>query len=144
MDDRYNLSRFVAAQRGIFEQALAELQAGSKRSHWMWFLFPQIAGLGSSETAKEFAMSGIAEAAAYLIHPVLGPRLEAATDAMLAHAGNLSAEAILGGIDALKFRSSMTLFERAAKGDATRRFATALDAFYDGERDERTLTLLGL
>ena len=144
MDDRYHLARFVDAQDGVFDHALDELRQGSKRGHWMWFLFPQIAGLGSSELAKAYALSGLAEAKAYLDHPTLGPRIRAATDAMLLHAGKRSADAILGGIDALKFRSSMTLFELGAEGEAAQRFAAALDAFYGGERDERTRGILGM
>lgn len=133
------LDRFVAAQQDIYPRALTELRAGEKRSHWMWFAFPQIAGLGHSAMAQRYAIADRAEAQAYLAHPLLGPRLAECTDAMLGWAGRKSAEAVLGPIDALKFRSSMTLFE-AAGGDA--RFARALDAFHDGERDERTLAML--
>ena len=143
MDHRHDLDRFIEAQQGVFDQALAELQAGSKRSHWMWFIFPQIAGLGSSSMAQTYALSGIAEAKAYVAHPTLGPRLAAAVDAVLDHAGERSAETIFGDIDAMKFCSSMTLFERSAEGPAARRSAAALEAFYDGVRDERTLVLLG-
>ena len=134
------LERFVEAQRGVYDSALAELRAGAKRSHWMWFVFPQIAGLGQSPTARHYAVADLAEARAYLAHPLLGDRLAACTEAVLAHAGKRSAEAMLGGIDAVKLRSSMTLFE-AAGGDA--RFGECLDAFYDGDRDPATLRLIG-
>lgn len=133
------LARFVEAQRPIYQQALGELRAGDKRSHWMWFIFPQIAGLGRSPTAQLYAIADGAEARAYLAHPVLGQRLRECTDAMLGWAGRRSAEAILGPVDALKFRSSMTLFEAAGGGA---RFGEALDAFYGGERDRLTLERL--
>ena len=135
----FDLRRFVTAQEDILAQALAELQAGRKQSHWMWFVFPQLAGLGSSPMAVRYAIQSADEARAYLAHPVLGPRLHAGVAAMLAHQG-ARPEAILGGIDALKFRSSLTLFEAVAADPAP--FAAALDAFYDGERDRRTLELL--
>lgn len=135
------LERFVEAQAPIYAQALAELRAGGKRSHWMWFVFPQIAGLGQSPAARFYAIADLAEARAYLAHPLLGPRLIECAEAMLAHAGT-PAEAILGGIDAIKLRSSMTLFEAAARGEARSRFAAVLDAFYGGERDPATLQRL--
>ena len=135
----FNLERFVAAQDGIYPQALAELRAGHKRSHWMWFIFPQLAGLGTSPMAVRYAIGSADEARAYLAHPLLGPRLRDAVAAMLAHSDK-PPQAILGGIDALKFRSSLTLFETVADEPAP--FAAALDAFYGGERDPRTLTLL--
>ena len=131
----FDLDRFVAAQESVYDRVKAELQSGRKQSHWMWFVFPQIAGLGSSDMAKRYAISSLDEARAYLAHPLLGPRLLDCTRAMLAHAGERSAEAILGGIDAVKLRSSMTLFE-AAGGDPA--FAACLDAFYGGERDPET------
>jgi uncharacterized protein (DUF1810 family) len=134
-----DLSRFHEAQAAAWPAALAELRAGRKQSHWMWFIFPQIAGLGTSPTAVHYALGGADEARAYLADPVLGARLREGVAAMLAHRG-ASAEAILGGIDALKFRSSLTLFEAVADDAAL--FAEALDAFYDGARDERTLALL--
>lgn len=134
------LDRFVSAQADSYPQALAELRAGRKTSHWMWFVFPQIAGLGRSETARFYALADADEARAYLAHPLLGPRLHACTAAMLGHAGTRSAEAILGGIDAVKLRSSMTLFEAAADDPAP--FANTLDAFYDGIRDPETLRRL--
>jgi uncharacterized protein (DUF1810 family) len=134
------LERFVAAQDPVWPQVLAELSAGAKRSHWMWFVFPQIAGLGSSPTSVHFALGSLAEAEAYLAHPVLGARLRQATDLMLAHAGR-PAEAILGPVDALKLRSSMTLFRAAAPDEP--RFGAALTAFHAGAPDPRTLALLG-
>lgn len=139
MDDP--LRRFLNAQDdGVYDRALSELRAGAKRSHWMWFIFPQIAGLGSSEAARFYALSDLDEAAAYSRHPILGPRLEECTRAMLGWADQRSAEAILGSVDAMKFKSSLTLFEAAA--DQPRSFARALEAFYAGERDQRTLALL--
>ena len=135
----HDLSRFVEAQALAWPHALAELKAGRKQSHWMWFVFPQIAGLGTSPMAIHYAIKSADEARAYLADPVLGERLREGVAAMLVHRG-VSAEAILGGVDALKFRSSLTLFEAAA--DDSVLFAGALDAFYGGERDARTLTLL--
>ena len=136
----FDLEHFVAAQEGVYPQALAELRAGQKRSHWMWFIFPQLAGLGTSPMAVRYALRSADEARAYLAHPVLGARLREGVAAMLAHRGTRP-EAILGGIDALKFRSSLTLFEAAAEDPEP--FAAALDAFYGGDRDLRTLELLG-
>ena len=132
------LERFEAAQRDVYPQALAELKAGRKSSHWMWFVFPQIAGLGHSAMAMRYAIRDRDEARAYLAHPGLGARLKEAARAMCGHAG-LSAEAILGGIDAVKFRSSMTLFEAVAQGEARALFGACLDAFYGGARDPATL-----
>ncbi|MEU8244230.1 DUF1810 domain-containing protein [Actinoplanes missouriensis] len=134
-----DLERFVQAQDGVYEQALAEIVAGSKRTHWMWFVFPQIAGLGSSPTARQFAIRDLAEARDYLAHPVLGPRLVACATALLAHTGR-SASQIFGYPDDMKLRSSMTLFARAAGDPAV--FEQVLARFYDGP-DERTLQLLG-
>ena len=136
----FDLEHFVAAQEGVYPQALAELRAGQKRSHWMWFVFPQFAGLGTSPMAVRYAIGSADEAQAYLAHPVLGLRLREGVAAMLAHKG-ARPEAILGGIDALKFRSSLTLFEAVAEEPAP--FAEALEAFYGGVRDGRTLALLG-
>jgi uncharacterized protein (DUF1810 family) len=143
--DPYNLQRFVAAQDAgdTYNTALAELRAGSKRTHWMWFVFPQVAGLGRSPAARKYAIASLDEARAYLAHPVLGPRLREATEALLAHAGSLSAFDVLGGIDATKLRSSMTLFAHAAPDpDAARPFRAALTAFHDGEDDPATLSRL--
>jgi uncharacterized protein (DUF1810 family) len=139
--DPHNLQRFIGAQDGIFEVALAELRAGSKQSHWMWFIFPQLAGLGRSPAAQFFAVSGVDEAHAYLAHPVLGPRLKQSIEALMRWAGKRSAAQILGPIDEMKLRSSLTLFDRVAPDDV---FARALDTFFGGEADERTLALLAL
>ncbi|MFV1918504.1 DUF1810 domain-containing protein [Sphingomonas sp. MJ1 (PH-R8)] len=134
------LDRFVEAQAGVWAQALAELKAGRKTSHWMWFVFPQIAGLGRSETARFYAISDVAEARAYLAHPLLGARLREAAAALLAHRGR-SAEAMLGGIDAIKLRSSMTLFEAVAPEEPV--FAAVLEAFFSGQRDPETVRRIG-
>ena len=134
-----SLARFIDAQAPFYTQALAELRAGEKASHWIWFIFPQILGLGRSETARFYAIANLIEAQDYLRHQLLGARLSECTVTMLEWAGKRSAEEILGPVDAMKFASSMTLFE-AAGGDA--RFAEALDAFFAGERDQATLALL--
>ncbi|BCA63718.1 hypothetical protein HMP09_2952 [Sphingomonas sp. HMP9] len=134
----YDLNRFVTAQHGVYPQALAEVQRGAKRSHWMWFIFPQIAGLGRSAMARTYAIAGAEEAKAYLAHPVLGARLIEVTQAVMAALG--SAETILGGIDAVKLRSSMTLF--AAVADDPAPYRAALDRFFGGEDDQATLDLL--
>jgi len=138
-----NLERFVEAQRGVYAAALAELEAGRKSSHWIWFVFPQIAGLGLSAMAKHYAIEGEAEARAYLAHPLLGFRLRESTGAVLKWTGRRSAESILGGIDTVKLRSSMTLFEQVADPTDRRIFASVLHAFYEGKRDPATLRLLG-
>lgn len=138
-EDPVDLERFVRAQDGVYDQALQELRAGAKRGHWMWFVFPQVAGLGHSPTAQRYAIAGLDEARAYLAHPVLGPRLVEAAQALLA----LSARdpvRVLGPVDALKLRSSMTLFEAAAPDE--RVFGEVLERFYDGERDEATTARL--
>jgi uncharacterized protein (DUF1810 family) len=135
----YDLGRFVAAQEGVHAQALAELKAGRKQSHWMWFVFPQFAGLGRSPTARFYAIASAAEARAYLAHPLLGSRLRECTLAVLAHRGR-SAEAIFGVVDAMKLKSSMTLFEAVAADPSP--FAASLDAFFDGARDAATLDRL--
>jgi uncharacterized protein (DUF1810 family) len=132
------LDRFVSAQVSVYPSALAELTAGRKRTHWMWFIFPQIAGLGSSPAAQRYAIASLDEARAYLAHPVLGPRLRECADALLAVEGK-SAEEILGYPDDLKLRSSMTLFARAA--DDPDVFEAVLERYYDGP-DPRTLALL--
>jgi uncharacterized protein (DUF1810 family) len=141
MADPFNLDRFITAQEagGTYGQALAELQLGRKSSHWMWFVFPQIAGLGNSAAARTYALGSLAEARAYLEHDVLGPRLLECAQALVQHAGR-SAEDILGGIDARKLRSSMTLFLRAAPGETV--FKTVLAQFFDGQPDEATDALL--
>lgn len=134
-----DLTRFVTAQDSVYPAALAELRAGRKTSHWMWFVFPQIAGLGRSETARFYAIADRDEARAYLAHPLLGPRLTEAALAMLAYRG-VEAEAILGPVDAMKLQSSMTLFDSVAVGPAP--FAATLDAFFGGRRDAATLAIL--
>ncbi|MCG7346746.1 DUF1810 domain-containing protein [Sphingomonas sp. ACRSK] len=134
------LDRFVDAQAGVWGNVLAELKAGRKTSHWMWFVFPQIAGLGRSETARFYAIADVAEARAYLAHPLLGARLREAAQALLTHRGQ-SAEAVLGGIDAIKLRSSMTLFEAVAPDEPV--FAAVLDAFFSGQRDPETVRRTG-
>lgn len=134
-----DLERFVDAQDPVIEQVTRELRAGRKRSHWMWFVFPQIEGLGRSSTAGFYGVRGLAEARAYLRHPVLGPRLMMCTEIVNSLAGN-NANAVFGAPDDLKFRSSMTLFRAAADDPAP--FQAALDKYYDGEPDQATLDLL--
>lgn len=133
-----DLDRFVRAQEGVFNQALAELYAGAKTSHWMWFVFPQVAGLGRSAMARTYAIRDTDEARAYLAHPLLGGRLLLAVEAAMTATG--SAEAIFGGIDAVKLRSSLTLF--AAVADDPTPFVAALERFFGGERDPMTLQVL--
>lgn len=143
----HDLQRFVNAQDagGTYERALAELRAGRKTSHWMWFVFPQIAGLGQSEMSRRYAIGSLEEARAYLEHPVLGSRLVESARALLGHEG-LSAEEIMGGIDAVKLRSSMTLFAQAAQlaspRDGTEVFEQVLERYFDGEPDAATLRLV--
>ncbi len=135
---------FVQAQDPVYGQVVAELAAGRKESHWMWFVFPQLAGLGHSSMARRFALTGLAEAQAYLAHGVLGPRLTDCTTLVLRH-NDRTAHDIFGSPDDLKFRSSMTLFARAAaQTKSAAPFGAALDAFYRGAEDARTLDLLGL
>jgi uncharacterized protein (DUF1810 family) len=133
-----DLDRFASAQAGVYADALAELKAGRKRTHWMWFIFPQIAGLGFSPAAQRYAIASLDEARAYLAHPVLGPRLRECAQTLLAVDG-MSAREILGYPDDLKLRSSMTLFARAA--DDPDVFEAVLDRYYDGP-DPRTLERL--
>lgn len=132
------LDRFVRAQQGHYDQALAELRAGRKTSHWIWFVLPQLRGLGRSLMAHEYGLDGRAEAEAYLTHPLLGSRLRECMQAMLAHRDRPAAS-ILGDIDALKFRSCLTLFDAVSSETL---FGQALDAFCGGERDTATLALL--
>lgn len=141
MDDPYNLGRFVEAQDsgGTYGQALAQLQLGKKTSHWMWFIFPQIAGLGSTPTSVRYAIKSLAEAQAYLKHDVLGPRLLECAGAITTHTARSAAD-IFGGIDARKLQSSMTLFLRAAPGETI--FKAVLAQFFDGEPDPATDSLL--
>ena len=138
--DPHDLQRFVTAQATTYAQALAELRAGAKRSHWMWFVFPQIEGLGQSSTARHYAIRGAAEARAYLAHPLLGSRLVEATLAVTGAKPGASAEAIMGGIDAVKLRSSLTLF--AAVADDPAPFEAALTRFFGGAHDAETLKRL--
>jgi uncharacterized protein (DUF1810 family) len=138
--DPVELKRFVAAQAPVIDAAVAELRAGRKRSHWMWFVFPQLRGLGRSATADLYGIGSIEEAKAYLAHPTLGPRLFLCTEAVLGVEGR-SAASIFGSPDDLKFRSCMTLFAVAA-GEEANVFTRALDRFFDGRRDEQTLALL--
>jgi uncharacterized protein (DUF1810 family) len=137
-----DLTRFVTAQNeaGTYERALLELRAGRKRTHWMWFVFPQLAGLGRSATAQFYALGSLAEARAYAADPVLGPRLVACAGALLGVTGR-SAEQVLGVVDAMKLRSSMTLFAAAAPDQ--RLFDEVLARFFGGEPDPATLLLLG-
>src|ERR1700730_15634994 len=139
MRDPYDLQRFVDAQNPVYDRVRAELQEGRKRSHWMWFIFPQIAGLGSSPLARRFAISSLSEAAAFLEHPILGPRLAECTRLGKLIQGR-SIEQIFGRPDDLKFRSSMTLFARASADNQV--FVDALQKHFDGEFDPATLERL--
>jgi uncharacterized protein (DUF1810 family) len=139
VSDPYNLQRFLDAQEWIFGTAIAELSAGSKQSHWMWFIFPQIVGLGRSPTARFYAIASLNEAQTYLDHPLLGTRLRRSVEALLPWVGRRTAEQILGPVDAMKLRSSLTLFDQVEPGGM---FDRGLAAFFSGERDERTLALL--
>lgn len=138
MNDRFDLQRFVDAQAPIYPQVVAELGAGRKRSHWMWFIFPQIAGLGHSAMAQKYAIGSRQEAAAYLAHAVLGPRLRACTDLVLA-VENGSIHDILGSPDDAKFRSSMTLFAEVSDDE---RFRRAIGKYYVAGSDQATLDIL--
>jgi uncharacterized protein (DUF1810 family) len=142
VEDPFDLERFVQAQNagGTYQRALDELSRGSKESHWMWFIFPQIAGLGQSPTSRKYAISSLAEAKAYVVHPVLGRRLFDCSRAVAGHTG-LSAVRIFGGIDARKLQSSMTLFLRAAPDQPV--FQEVLDRYFDGNPDPATDRLLG-
>lgn len=137
-----DLRRFLAAQddEGTYARALAELRAGRKRTHWMWFVFPQLAGLGRSLTAQRYAIADTSHAEAYLAHPVLGARLRECADALLGLEENAGAEAVLGEVDALKLRSSMTLF--AAVTPQEDRFRRVLDRYFEGAPDVETLQRL--
>ena len=138
-NDPYNLQRFVDAQNSIFAQVRSELRNGDKRGHWMWFIFPQIRGLGSSELSKKFAVSSREEAEAYLKHPILGPRLKECVQ-LVTHVEGRSVDQIFGHPDNLKFRSSMTLFSHIASDKQI--FENALQKYFKGEVDPRTLELL--
>jgi uncharacterized protein (DUF1810 family) len=143
MADPYGLERFVAAQNeaGTYDAAVDELRAGRKRTHWMWFVFPQIAGLGQTTTSRKYAISSLDEARAYLAHPVLGRRLIHCAEIVGQHHGR-SAEEIFGGIDAMKLRSSMTLFAYADSANPI--FVQVLEAYFGGVPDEATERLLGV
>jgi uncharacterized protein (DUF1810 family) len=139
-EDPFDLERFETAQAPVFETVLAELQGGRKRSHWMWFVFPQLAGLGRSSTARFYGISSLDEARAYLAHKLLGPRLDLCTRIVLT-SESLSLHAIFGSPDDLKFRSCITLYSRAAD-DPDNPFRHALDRWCGGRADERTLALI--
>ncbi len=138
--DEHDLQRFLDAQQAVYSQVLAELRAGRKRSHWIWYIFPQIAGLGHSPTSQFFAIHSLAEARVYLRHPTLGARLRECTQLVLDVSGR-EIEEILGYPDHLKFRSSMTLFNRAAPEEQL--FAAALSKYFEGQPDALTLPQLG-
>lgn len=138
-DDPYNLKRFIDAQDYVYEDVCSELRSGYKIGHWMWFIFPQIKGLGNSSTSKEFAISSREEAQAYLKHPILGPRLRECTRLVTLVEGR-SANEIFGCIDSLKFRSSMTLFVHATADNAV--FNDALREYFGGQPDRLTLDRL--
>jgi uncharacterized protein (DUF1810 family) len=139
--DPFDLQRFVAAQQGVHPQVAAELAAGAKASHWMWFVFPQLKSLGRSSTARHYGIASLAEARAYWYHPVLGARLRQCCALLMALPPGRSALQIFGPVDALKLRSCLTLFERAAPEEPV--FAQALQRYCAGERDPATLQLLG-
>jgi uncharacterized protein (DUF1810 family) len=137
--DPHDLERFVTAQANVYDQALSEVTAGRKRTHWMWFIFPQFAGLGNSVMSQRYAIESIAEAKAYLDHPVLGPRLRECVEAMLSVKAK-SAHDILGYPDDLKFRSSMTLFSAVSSENSP--FHKAIDRFFEDQPDRKTQELL--
>ena len=137
MPDPFELERFVEAQAGVYARVRGELERGEKRSHWMWFIFPQLLGLGASPLARRYAIRSLEEARAYLAHPLLGARLTECTRLVNAH-GTRTAGAIFGYPDDLKFRSAMTLFAHAAPGPQGQPFRTALAQFFAGEEDPLT------
>ncbi|SON54146.1 hypothetical protein HDIA_0605 [Hartmannibacter diazotrophicus] len=139
MDEPFDLARFIEAQDRVYETVLEELHAGRKVRHWMWFVFPQIAGLGSSGMARRYAISSLDEAKAYLAHPLLSARLDECTHLVLATKG-LPLDNLFGSIDTMKFRSSMTLFDHASEEPNV--YGEALEVFFDGERDWMTLARL--
>lgn len=139
MSDRFDLQRFVEAQQPVFETVCAELRSGRKRSHWIWFIFPQIEGLGTSPMARRFAISSLAEAEAYLRHPLLGPRLRACSR-LVAMIEGRSAEAIFGHPDDMKFRSSLSLFAQASADNGI--FVECLQKYFAGRPDPLTLARL--
>jgi uncharacterized protein (DUF1810 family) len=137
----FDLERFVAAQQGVYEGALRELRQGRKTGHWIWFIFPQLAGLGRSEMSRFYGIGSLEEARAYLDHPVLGTRLRECVGAVLAVPSGVTADKIFGSLDAMKARSSMTLFHRTAPDDPL--FSEVLERFYGGVADQSTDALLG-
>jgi uncharacterized protein (DUF1810 family) len=137
--DPFDLNRFVQAQAGVYERALAEIRAGRKRSHWMWYIFPQIDGLGFSATTKRYSIKSVAEAEAYVAHPVLGPRLRECCEAVLGISGR-SAFEIFGSPDEVKLRSCATLFASVSPPDSV--YHRLLDRYFHGQRDEATLRLI--
>ena len=141
MDDPHDLNRFVQAQEDVYEQALSEIVDGRKRTHWMWYVFPQIDGLAFSPTSKRFSIKGVEEAKAYLVHPILGPRLLECAEAVVRAEGR-SATEIFGAPDDLKLRSCATLFACVSPRNSV--FDRLLTKYYRGERDGKTLQLLGI
>lgn len=140
--DPYKLHRFADAQAPVYEQVIRELHDGSKRTHWMWFVFPQLRGLGRTPTAEYFGIMSLGEARAYLAHPVLGSRLRECAQLLRDYPGDEPITTILGSVDALKLRSSMTLFAQAGGDDDRALFQAVLDRYYDGLSDERTSAML--
>lgn len=138
-EDAFSLGRFIEAQGRSYETALSELRAGEKRSHWIWYVFPQLRGLGHSDNAQYYGITSLDEARAYLADPILGKRLHECVDALL-KLKDTSAETVLGHVDALKLRSSLTLFRIASPGDNA--FVNALDQYFGGKLDPHTITLL--
>ncbi len=138
--DPFDLKRFVEAQSDVYERAVAEIRSGRKRSHWMWFVFPQLRGLGYSTTAKHYGITGLAEARAYLAHPVLGARLHECADALEGLDSDVSAADIFGSTDTMKLRSSLTLFAQAVGRESI--FELLLDKYYAGARDDLTMAML--
>jgi uncharacterized protein (DUF1810 family) len=139
--DRFDLDRFVTAQEASYERALFELTRGSKTSHWMWFIFPQVAGLGSSDMSRRYAIASIEEAQAYLAHPLVGARYRESV-AVLQDLVGTTAEAVFGSVDAAKLRSSLTLFAEAAPDEPL--FAAALERWFRGDKDRRTIDILNI
>lgn len=139
MNDVYDLNRFVQAQEADYERALSEIRSGQKRSHWMWYIFPQFGGLGLSPTSKRYSIKSVAEAKAYLNHPILGPRLIECTEAVLNVEGR-SAHEIFGSPDDMKLKSCATLFAYVSPAKSV--FDRLLDRFFQGKRDDKTLSLL--
>jgi uncharacterized protein (DUF1810 family) len=140
VSEPFDLNRFVEAQEGVYAQVLAELRRGRKESHWIWFIFPQLRGLGVSAMSQTYGLAGLEEARAFAAHPVLGPRLRECVQAVLEHRGR-SAEAVLGSVDALKFRSCLTLFSRAVPDETI--FLQGLRQCFGAQADQRTLQRLG-